>query len=236
VEPDSWARFFLQSAISAISLPGACDLFANGAACRGNSTSWRHLIITTAAHFEHPAVRSRQFIILDRDGTIIVERNYLSHPDQVELIPHAADGLAHLATMGLGLVVVTNQSGIGRGYFDEARLAQIHRRMCEMLAGHGVFLDRIYVCPHTPEDDCDCRKPRTHMIASAAAEFGFDPAEAFVIGDKPCDIELGRRVGAKTFLVRTGYGAECESAKLIQPNYVVDDLLDAARIIMRLNS
>ncbi len=155
----------------------------------------------------------RRYVLLDRDGTVIVERNYLSDPSQVELIPGAAEGLRSLSRMGLGLLIVTNQSGIGRGYFDDARLAEIHGRMCGMLADEGVVLDGIYVCPHTPEEGCDCRKPRTGLISQAAARHGFEPAEAFVIGDKACDIELGQRIGACTLLVRTGYGAQYEKAE-----------------------
>ena len=177
---------------------------------------------------------NKRFVLLDRDGTIVVERNYLSHPDQVELISGAAEGLKRLAQLGLGLLVVTNQSGIARGYFDEVRLAQIHRRMCDMLAVHGVHLDGIYVCPHMPEDDCVCRKPRAGLVATAAAELGFDPTDSFIVGDKPCDIELGHRVGASTFLVRTGYGAQHESEKTAHPDYVVDDVLGAARIIAQI--
>ena len=136
--------------------------------------------------------------------------------------------------MGLGLVIVTNQSGIGRGYFDEARLAEIHERMCRMLADRGVALDGIYVCPHTPEDGCACRKPETGLITQAAAQHGFEPAEAFVVGDKASDIALGRRVGACTFLVRTGYGAQYEATDEARPDHVVEDLLEATRIIGRL--
>jgi D-glycero-D-manno-heptose 1,7-bisphosphate phosphatase len=177
---------------------------------------------------------SRRYVLLDRDGTVIVERNYLSDPGQIELIPGAAEGLRSLSQMGLGLLIVTNQSGIGRGYFDEARLAKIHERMCGMLADRGVALDDIYVCPHTPEDGCACRKPRTGLIVQAAAQHGFEPAEAFVVGDKASDIALGQRVGACTFLVRTGYGAQYESTEPTRPDYVVDDLFEAARIIGRL--
>lgn len=178
----------------------------------------------------------KRFVLLDRDGTIVVERNYLSHPDQVELIPGAAEGLKQLAQLGLGLLVVTNQSGIARGYFDEVRLAQIHRRMCDMLAAHGVHLDGIYVCPHMPVDDCGCRKPRAGLVATAAAELGFDPTDSFIVGDKPCDIELGRRVGARTFLVRTGYGTQHESGNTARPDYVVNDVLGAAHIIAQIIS
>jgi D-glycero-D-manno-heptose 1,7-bisphosphate phosphatase len=178
----------------------------------------------------------KRFVLLDRDGTIVAERNYLSHPDQIELIPGAAEGLKRLSQLGFGLLVITNQSGIARGYFDEGRLAQIHGRMCDMLAEHDIRLDGIYVCPHMPEDDCGCRKPRVGLVVTAAAELGFDPTGCFMVGDKPCDIELGRRVGAGTFLVRTGYGTQHESGKTAQADYVVDDLLGVARIIAQITS
>jgi D-glycero-D-manno-heptose 1,7-bisphosphate phosphatase len=176
----------------------------------------------------------KPFVVLDRDGTIIVERHYLSDPSQVELIPGAAEGLAQLAIMGLGLVVVTNQSGIGRGYFDEARLHQIHHRMCELLATHGVWLSGIYSCPHTPEDHCTCRKPRPGLVERAARELDFDPTEAFVIGDKPCDIELGQRIGAATLLVRSGYGAQVEAAGTAEPDCIVNNIRDASIVIAEL--
>jgi D-glycero-D-manno-heptose 1,7-bisphosphate phosphatase len=179
-------------------------------------------------------MKKRRFVILDRDGTIIVERNYLSDPDQVELIPGAAEGLAQLSILGLGLVVVSNQSGIGRGFFDESRLSQIHQRMCQLLAEHGVWLSGIYYCPHTPDDHCDCRKPHPGLVERAARELDFDPSEAFVIGDKPCDIELGQRIGAATLLVRSGYGAAVEAAGTAEPDCIVNTIHDAACVIAEL--
>ncbi|HWP41478.1 MAG TPA: HAD family hydrolase [Tepidisphaeraceae bacterium] len=172
-----------------------------------------------------------RFVLLDRDGTIIVERHYLSDPDQVELLPGAAEGLAKLSAMGLGLVVVTNQSGIGRGYFDEGRVEQIHRRMCQLLAAHGVFLDGIYICPHRPEDQCLCRKPRTGLVQTAAMELGFMPHQSFMIGDKACDVELGRAIGACSILVRSGYGASVAESQPACADHVVDDLAAAAVLI-----
>ena len=176
----------------------------------------------------------RRFVVLDRDGTIIVERQYLSDPRQVELIPGAARGLRQLNEMGLGLVVITNQSAVGRGFFDKARLDLIHRRLCELLNAEGVRLGGIYVCPHRPEDNCLCRKPRPGLLELAAQELDFDPQACFVIGDKVCDIDLGRQVGATTFLVRTGYGAQVAAEATVTPDYVVDDLRDAAQVIERL--
>jgi D-glycero-D-manno-heptose 1,7-bisphosphate phosphatase len=133
--------------------------------------------------------------------------------------------------MGLGLVVVTNQSGIGRGFFNTTRLALIHQRLCALLAEEGIQLDGIYYCPHTPEDDCGCRKPRTGLLEWAAQDLGFDPGATFVIGDKLCDIELGQRVGATTFLVRTGYGAKVSTDAMARPDYIVDGVWEAAQVI-----
>jgi D-glycero-D-manno-heptose 1,7-bisphosphate phosphatase len=177
---------------------------------------------------------ARRFVILDRDGTILVERTYLSDPAQVALLPGAASGLLRLHRLGLGLVVLTNQSGVGRGYFDLDRLAQIHERMEAVLSAEGIRLDGIYYCPHVPEDGCRCRKPLPGMLERAAADLEFDPARAFVIGDKQSDVDLGRHAGAVTILVRTGYGAEVESRGDVAADYVVDGLEDAAQVIERL--
>jgi D-glycero-D-manno-heptose 1,7-bisphosphate phosphatase len=173
----------------------------------------------------------RRFILLDRDGTIIVERNYLADAALVELLPGAAEGLRNLAAAGFGLVVVTNQSGIGRGYLDWPTLDAIHARMQALLDAEGVRLDGIYVCPHTPDDSCDCRKPKRGLVDQAAARLGFDPTESVVIGDKACDMALGSRIGARTILLRTGYGAETEASGASSPDCVVDGLADAARVI-----
>lgn len=174
---------------------------------------------------------TRRFVLLDRDGTINVDKHYLADPDGVELIEGAADGLRRLSELGLGLAVVTNQSGVGRGLLDADTLDLINDRLAHELEGHGVRLDGFYCCPHRPEDDCDCRKPRTGLAVRAAAELGFDPARSFVIGDRPRDIELGQAVGATTLLVRTGHGARFEREGEVLPDYVVDDLRAAADVI-----
>jgi len=176
----------------------------------------------------------RRFALLDRDGTIIVERNYLSDPVQVELLSGAASGLNRLRELGLGLAVITNQSAIGRGYINEAHLDKIHKRFLEMLGEAKVLLDGIYFCPHLPEDNCECRKPKTGLIHRAARELGFDLQDCYVIGDKDCDIEMGKRVGATTFLVLTGYGNETIVKGISQPDFVANDLDEVAGIIERI--
>jgi D-glycero-D-manno-heptose 1,7-bisphosphate phosphatase len=174
----------------------------------------------------------RRFVLIDRDGTLNVEKDYLSDPDQLELIPGAGAALRRLQDRGFGIGIVTNQSGIARGYFDLDRLGQIHDRLKAILATYGVTADGIYICPHGPDDDCTCRKPRPGMIEAAVAEHGFDPACAFVIGDKEADVGMGQAVGATTILVRTGYGRKAESLGTFA-DHVVDDLPAAIALILR---
>jgi D-glycero-D-manno-heptose 1,7-bisphosphate phosphatase len=176
--------------------------------------------------------QQRRFIVLDRDGTIIEEREYLSQPEQVTLIPGAGAALRELQQMGFGLVVITNQSGIARGFFDHGQLERIHRRLEQLLEREGVHLDGVYVCPHVPDDDCDCRKPKLGLLQRAAKDLGFSLEGIIVIGDKASDMEMGRTAGALTFLVRTGYGAQVETEAAA--DFVVNDLAAATASLRRL--
>jgi D-glycero-D-manno-heptose 1,7-bisphosphate phosphatase len=182
-------------------------------------------------HAKHCMNVKKRYVILDRDGTIIEERHYLSDPDAVQLLFQAAVGLRHMQELGFGLIVITNQSAVGRGLFSEARLAEIHARMEDLLAVEGVRLDGIYSCPHRPEDNCCCRKPEPGLVDLAARQLAFDPGACVVIGDKRCDIELGRRIGAVTILVRTGYGVQEAATGAVAPDHIVDNLYDAAKAI-----
>ena len=173
----------------------------------------------------------RRFVLLDRDGTINVDCDYLCDPAALELIPGSAGAMRRLAGLGLGLIVITNQSGVGRGLILPDQLVAVHRRLGELLAAEGVRLEGIYACPHVEADGCRCRKPSIGLVEQAAAELDFDPARGFVVGDKASDIELGRRLGATTLLVRTGYGAQTERDGRAQPDFVVDDLAQAADVI-----
>lgn len=175
---------------------------------------------------------AKRYILLDRDGTIIVEKNYLASAKEVELLPNAGAGLRMMRAMGFGLAIVTNQSGIGRGYFTQEAVNSVHSRLRELLAEEDVALDGIYICPHAPEAGCDCRKPGPGLVWQAAAELGFGPEEAIVIGDKACDIELGQRIQAKTVLVKTGWGEKYASAAgMAPPDWVAADLKQAAELI-----
>lgn len=174
---------------------------------------------------------TRIYVLLDRDGTIIYDRHYLADPAGVELLPGAAAGLRRLRELGCGLIVVTNQSGLGRGFFDESTLDRIHDRMRELLAAENVTLDAIYFCPHTDDDACDCRKPQPGLALQAARDFALDLKSCYLVGDKCVDINLGRAVGASSILVRTGYGKETERAGQCPADFVGDDLTQVAEWI-----
>ncbi len=180
--------------------------------------------------------QGRRLVLLDRDGTLNVERHYLAEASQLELLPGVIPALRRLREHGLGLVVVTNQSGVARGLIQPAQLTAIHERLHELLGEGGIELDGIYVCPHGAQSVCHCRKPRAGMALQAARELGGILSESFVVGDKPADIGLGQAIEATTLLVRTGHGAESERnwpRELPRPHAVVNDLPAAAEFIVR---
>lgn len=156
----------------------------------------------------------RKAIFLDRDGTVIEEAEYLSDPARLKLLPEAARALRLLKDAGFLLVVVTNQSGVARGYFNLETVELLNDTLNERLSGEGVAIDRFYVCPHHPEitGECGCRKPMPGMLQKAAAELDVDLSASWMVGDKACDIEAGLAAGVKTALVLTGYGQKEEAA------------------------
>lgn len=174
----------------------------------------------------------RAYVFLDRDGTLIVEKEYLADPQSVELIDGSAAALRRLRKADLGIIVITNQSGIGRGYFGTDRVAAVHGRMRDLLAAEGAYIDAIYLCPHVPDEGCACRKPGIALIQAAVREHGVDLDRSFIIGDKECDIDCGRNAGLATILVRTGYGASLESGIGPRADYVADSILEAADWIL----
>jgi D-glycero-D-manno-heptose 1,7-bisphosphate phosphatase len=179
----------------------------------------------------------RPAVFLDRDGTIAEEVGYLNHASRFRMFPFAAPAIRRLNEAGLPVVVVSNQSGVGRGYFPESLVQTVNGLMIEQLAASGARIDALYYCPHTSADNCDCRKPKTGMLERAAREHSLDLERSFVVGDRYGDIELARRARAKGVLVRTGYGegelAWHSAEWLSQPDFVAEDLSKAADWILR---
>ncbi len=143
-------------------------------------------------------------VFLDRDGTIIEDLTYLRRPEDLRLLPRAAEAIARLNDAEIPVIVVTNQSAVARGFVDPETLQAIHARLHAELAGGGAHVDGIYVCPHHPDDGCECRKPRPGLLRQAAAEHHLELAASYMIGDRAADILAGRAAGCTTVLVETG--------------------------------
>lgn len=175
----------------------------------------------------------RRAVFLDRDGTLIEEKDYLADPEDVALVPGAVEALERLREAGYLLVVVTNQSGIARGLYTEADYQAVADRLAELLEARGVALDAVKHCPHHPDHTgpCACRKPATGMHREAAAELAIDPARSWYVGDKISDVLPALELGGRGILVRTGYGGQHEGQ--VPPSVsVVDDVAGAvARIV-----
>jgi D-glycero-D-manno-heptose 1,7-bisphosphate phosphatase len=173
-------------------------------------------------------------VFLDRDGTINRDVHHLSDPAQLELLPGAAEGLRRLQEAGCPLVVVSNQSPIGRGWFTEDRLREINARLAEMLAAEGVTITGWYWCPHTPDAGCDCRKPAPGMFFRACEELGVILDGSWIVGDRLSDMQAGRQAGARSILVATGYGqGESELPRRREcVDHFVPTLREAAEIIL----
>jgi D-glycero-D-manno-heptose 1,7-bisphosphate phosphatase len=174
-------------------------------------------------------------VFLDRDGTLIEERNYLHKPEEVVIVPGAIAALRKLQDAGLLLFLVTNQAGVGRGYFTLDDVERVHAHLCTELAKDGVRFTKIYVAPEAPGQPSRYRKPSPQALFDARDEFGVDLARSFFIGDKLIDVECGWNAGVqRSLLVRTGYGAELEreGKDQLARAVVVDDLLAAAAWIL----
>ena len=178
----------------------------------------------------HRGGAPRPAVFLDRDGTLVQETGYLSDPDALELLPGVGRALRNLIEADIPLVVVSNQSGVGRGMFTSADVHAVMARLRHRLRDHGVEISAIYYCPHRPEEGCPCRKPRTGLLERAAEDLQLSLADSVMIGDKRIDAAAGRRAGGRGVLVRTGYGREEErltDAPSPAPDQVCDDLAAA---------
>jgi D-glycero-D-manno-heptose 1,7-bisphosphate phosphatase len=174
-------------------------------------------------------------VFLDRDGTIIEEKEYLRDPDQVVIFPGAPQALKRLANAGFKLFIVSNQSGVGRGYFTMADVDRVNERLVGLLARDGVRFEKIYIAPEAPELPSRGRKPSPQFLFDARDEFGVDLSESYMVGDKLIDLECGWNAGVKkSILVRTGYGAQFERSnpQALAEAKVVNDVTEAAEWIL----
>ena len=181
-------------------------------------------------------------VFLDRDGTLIEEVGYLSHLDRIALYPWSIESVKLLNRAGFKVVVVTNQAGVARGLFDEDFIDEAHRFLEKKFSDGGATIDKFYYCPHHPEasveayrSECDCRKPKAGMLWKAAQELQLELSHSFVIGDRLSDLRLGPAVGAKSVLVRTGYG-ETTARELtddVEVAYTAQELMTAVAWILR---
>ena len=185
-------------------------------------------------------VNLKKAIFLDRDGTINYDsKNYIKNADEFQLFPYSVEALVKLYQNGFSLVIVTNQSGIARGYFTEDELHKMHHKLLSEVAKNDAkFLDIMY-CPHHPDENCDCRKPKTTNILKASNEHNIDLANSWFIGDSEKDIITGKNSGCKTILVLTGI-REISREKIenwnIRPDLIEDNLLTAAKKIIDLEN
>ncbi|SVE60235.1 uncharacterized protein METZ01_LOCUS513089 [marine metagenome] len=174
-------------------------------------------------------------VFLDRDGTLNIERHYLHEPEALELFPSAGAALRRLAKVGFALFIVTNQSGIGRGYYTEADMHAVNKRLAQILAEDEVRFEKIYFAPEAPEEESPGRKPSPKFLQEAEAEFGVDLAQSYMVGDKLLDLQCGWNARVKkSILVRTGYGTEFEhnEPQATAEAAIVDDLRTAADWIL----
>ena len=168
-------------------------------------------------------------VFCDRDGTINRDVPYCSSPKEFKLLPGAGEAIARLNKAGLAVVVITNQSGVGRGYFTEGVLQLIHQKMQEDLACHKARVDAVYYCPHHPDDGCSCRKPKPGLIFQAAKELDLDLKNSFFIGDSLADVEAGRRAGCVTVLIEP----QDKVIKDCRVNYICRDLSEGVEWIIK---
>ena len=188
-------------------------------------------------------MRTIKAAFLDRDGTINIDKGYIASPHDIELLAGAAQGIRYLNDAGYTVFGVSNQSGVARGFYGIEEVLAVNRRVEELLLAEGAYIKEIFYCPHHPRGMvpeysivCECRKPLPGMVDAARRKHGFAIADAIVIGDKICDVELGRNIGARTALVATGFGAEekikIDCGEAPAPDVYAPTLLEAVTALL----
>jgi histidinol-phosphate phosphatase family protein len=172
-------------------------------------------------------------VFIDRDGTIAKDVPYCCRVEDFEILPTVPQGIRLLNEQGFKVVVITNQSGIARGYFTEETLSLIHQKMKDELDKYGAWVDAIYVCPHHPDEGCECRKPKPTLLLQAAKQVGIALELSYMVGDDARDVEAGRTAGCKTILVTTGPSQGNSKRQGKPPDYVANSLHEAAEWIIK---
>lgn len=170
----------------------------------------------------------RKAVFLDRDGVINEEMEYLHEPEKFKFIKGALEGIKKIQDMGFKIVIVTNQAGIGLGYFTKEDFFKVNKVMLQGFHNAGIIISKVYFCPHPLSENCSCRKPKTGLFERAKEELDIDFSKSWIIGDKTSDIMVGKAIGSKTILVKTGHPVKEEKYK---SDHFVSDLIEAARII-----
>lgn len=170
-------------------------------------------------------------VFLDRDGTINKEIHYLHEPDKFEFTDNAIEGIKRIYNAGYKIIIISNQPGIGLGYFSKEDFFRVNKRMLKGLSESGILVDKIYFCPHSKSEQCECRKPGQKFIKQAVRELNLNVSQSWFVGDRTSDIEAGRRAEMSTIMVKTGCGGDDEEFK-VEPDYYAADLKVAANIIL----
>lgn len=175
------------------------------------------------------AIRNKA-IFLDRDGVIIQDKNYAFEISTIEFLPRSIEALKLIPADYLK-IIISNQSGIARGLFTCEHAESFNQALVDMLEKNGVIIEKIYYCPHGPDDDCECRKPKIGLFESAKRHYNIDYEKSWVIGDKDSDVQAGKNIGSRTILVKTGYAGLERAALTTKPDFIVNNLYEAAEII-----
>ncbi|UCE04694.1 MAG: HAD-IIIA family hydrolase [bacterium] len=183
-------------------------------------------------HLKRKPPKMKPAIFFDRDGTINREIGYVSEPEKFELLPNTLEGMKKLQDMGYRLVIVTNQGGIGLGYFTKEDFYQVNKKMLTEVSKAGITIDKIYFCPHSKAERCPCRKPEIGLVIRAKEELNIDLTHSYFIGDSVADIETGSNSGMKTILIESELVPDPMSLET-KPDFVVKDLLTSAEIILK---
>ena len=188
---------------------------------------------SAAALLEKRAVKEFPAVFLDRDGTINEDTGYIDSPERLIIIDGVSSAIRELNSRGFKVVIITNQSGVARGYFTKEAVDAVNKRLEEILIKEGAHIDGIYYCPHHPDDNCECRKPRTGLLQMAKDDLDIDFKKSYVVGDKLSDVEIAQNIGSKGILVLTGMGKDERKKINHRPSHIANDLRDAVEWIIK---